>query len=219
MDDASPRIGRGSFFFRSLGTYTAASLCLVPFALSKPSPDAGVLLFAAIVLMTIASVVSALEGEKRLHDMGRSGGLAWLLLIPPVQPVMMVVLSTVPGQPTENSYGPTPGQAPEKLRIGRAAFFGYWVLFAAGVELLPRLAGYLIEAHVRGSAVPVILPTVLLLVLLTYGFVVQVQKRLRDMGSSQKRAWLLLVPVVNSFFLLSLVIGPGKSPQEPFAPH
>lgn len=45
---------------------------------------------------------------RRLHDLGLSGALALLLLVPVLGPVMVIVWGVQEGQPFENRYGPRP---------------------------------------------------------------------------------------------------------------
>ena len=45
---------------------------------------------------------------RRLHDTGRSGWTAWVLLIPGVGVLILLFLLAQPGDPASNRYGPPP---------------------------------------------------------------------------------------------------------------
>lgn len=47
-------------------------------------------------------------GVKRLHDVGRSGVFAVILLVPPLWPVSIIVLAVWQGEQGDNQYGPPP---------------------------------------------------------------------------------------------------------------
>jgi len=56
----------------------------------------------AVLIPSIAVLV------RRLHDTGRSGLLALLVLIPLVGAIILIVFSAQEGNPGDNQYGPNP---------------------------------------------------------------------------------------------------------------
>jgi uncharacterized membrane protein YhaH (DUF805 family) len=58
----------------------------------------------AVLIPSIAVTV------RRLHDIGRSGGWWWLVLIPIVGWIILIVWCAQDSQPGPNQYGPNPKQ-------------------------------------------------------------------------------------------------------------
>lgn len=75
-------------------------------ALSAGSPGfGGFIIIAAVVAMLVVSVQI---GVQRLHDMGWSGWLWLLSLVPIVNNVFWLIMLVVPGSVAGNRYGPPP---------------------------------------------------------------------------------------------------------------
>ncbi|HET9029513.1 MAG TPA: DUF805 domain-containing protein [Candidatus Aquilonibacter sp.] len=62
-------------------------------------------LFAYILAIIVPSIA---VGVRRLHDVNQSGWLILLNLIPGIGPLILLVLSLLPGTPGENKFGPDP---------------------------------------------------------------------------------------------------------------
>ena len=65
-------------------------------------PSLSYLLSLALLLPTLGI------GARRLHDIGKSGWLQLLGLIPLIGFIIMIYFWAQPGQPEENEYGPVP---------------------------------------------------------------------------------------------------------------
>jgi uncharacterized membrane protein YhaH (DUF805 family) len=62
-----------------------------------------------LVLFTVYTLVPMLAaGVRRLHDRGQSGWLMLIGLIPYVGGIILVILLALPGDQTDNAYGPVP---------------------------------------------------------------------------------------------------------------
>ncbi|UUY08948.1 DUF805 domain-containing protein [Pseudomonas sp. J452] len=101
------RIGRvrylawsAAIFFAALGLYLISALAMAI------SPIVGGILMAAIVIPAV--VVSVQIGVQRLHDIGWSGWLLLVNLVPVVGGVFALIMLVVPGTAEANRYGPPP---------------------------------------------------------------------------------------------------------------
>jgi uncharacterized membrane protein YhaH (DUF805 family) len=64
-------------------------------------------------LFSLAMLVPSLAvGSRRLHDIGKSGWLQLLALIPIVGWIILIYWAAQPGDPAANQYGPPPETAP-----------------------------------------------------------------------------------------------------------
>ena len=57
-------------------------------------------------------VPSIAAGSRRLHDIGKSGWLQLLWIIPVIGWAILIYLAAQPGQPESNQYGPPPADTP-----------------------------------------------------------------------------------------------------------
>lgn len=64
-------------------------------------------------LFSLALLVPSLAaGARRLHDIGKSGWLQLLGLIPVIGWILLIYWGAQPGEPNANQYGPPPTDAP-----------------------------------------------------------------------------------------------------------
>lgn len=101
------RIGRVRYlawsavvFFAALGLYLIAAMAMAV------SPVVGGILMVAIIIPAV--VISVQIGVQRLHDIGWSGWLLLVNLIPVVGSVFALIMLVVPGTADANRYGPPP---------------------------------------------------------------------------------------------------------------
>src|SRR5690606_9379646 len=101
------RIGRVRYMGWSMGLMLLAMLAyaIAAGALSI-SPIVGGILMIPVVIATV--VVSVMIGVQRLHDIGWSGWLWLLNLVPVVGSVFAILMLVVPGTRDANRYGPPP---------------------------------------------------------------------------------------------------------------
>lgn len=65
------------------------------------------------IALTLATFVPSLSATvRRLHDTGRSGWYALLVLVPLLGWIVLLVLAAQDGSPGHNAYGPDPKAAP-----------------------------------------------------------------------------------------------------------
>lgn len=103
----SGRIGRvrylawsAAMFFAAVGLYLIAAMAMAV------SPVVGGILMVAIIIPAV--VISVQIGVQRLHDIGWSGWLLLVNLIPVVGSVFALIMLVVPGTADANRYGPPP---------------------------------------------------------------------------------------------------------------
>lgn len=61
------------------------------------------------LIAVLALVVPAFAvGARRMHDIGKSGWILLLALIPIVGGLVLLFFAAQPGQPQDNAYGPVP---------------------------------------------------------------------------------------------------------------
>lgn len=65
-------------------------------------------------LYSLAVMIPGLAvGVRKLHDIGKSGWMLLVSLIPLIGWIWVIVLLATPGDPAENQYGPVPAVEPE----------------------------------------------------------------------------------------------------------
>ena len=97
---------KGLLFFldRMLGT-TIASLDLDITLTTKDGVDLGILFMVYALLVFIPHHAVAV---RRLHDVGKSGWMLLIALIPLIGGIWLLVLYLTDSNPGENKYGPNP---------------------------------------------------------------------------------------------------------------
>jgi uncharacterized membrane protein YhaH (DUF805 family) len=70
-----------------------------------------------IYLMAVL-VPSLAVSVRRLHDLGKSGWLLLIVLIPIVGPLILLVMMALEGNPGANQYGPNPKLTEQSAAIG-----------------------------------------------------------------------------------------------------
>jgi uncharacterized membrane protein YhaH (DUF805 family) len=101
------RIGRVRYLAWTLAAFTVLMLAIgVCVSVMSFSLVGGGLLIA--LTMAAFVVVSFQIGCQRLHDLGWSGWLLLLTLVPYVGSVFLLLLVVIPGNKTANRYGPLP---------------------------------------------------------------------------------------------------------------
>lgn len=102
-----------------------------------------ILLIGAVIGML---VISAQIGVQRLHDMGCSGWLWLLNLVPIISSVFWIVMLVVPGPAGSNRYGPPP--PPNSLGVNLVA--GIFLILLIGGLLMLFLSGFAMLALFGG---------------------------------------------------------------------
>lgn len=92
--------------FTFVAGFVAAFLDAALFGINPYTGQVNYALTYAVSLALICPAVSA--GSRRAHDIGQSGWLAALTVIPYLGLVAALVLVFIPGQPGDNKYGPNP---------------------------------------------------------------------------------------------------------------
>ncbi len=131
----SGRIGRlrylawsAAMFFAFLGVYMIAAVGMAI------SPIIGGILTTIVVIA--AMVVSIQIGVQRLHDIGWSGWLWLLMLVPLVNLAISVIMLVVPGTTDANRFGPPP--PPNTTGVKVLAFS--WLLFPVVIGILAAIS-------------------------------------------------------------------------------
>ncbi|CAD5108212.1 DUF805 domain-containing protein [Zestomonas carbonaria] len=109
----------------------------------------GAVLFTAISIAVI--VVAVMIGVQRLHDIGWSGWIMLLNLVPVVGSVLALLMLLVPGSTGANRFGPPPPANSLAVKILAAL----WLIPVAGLLLALLLGGF---AAITGLAGDLVLP-------------------------------------------------------------
>lgn len=124
------------------------------FAVATASPTLGIILGSLLgfALFIAITVVSVQIGVQRLHDLGWSGWLYLLNLVPLVNSVFPLLLLVLPGNPGANQYGAPPPRNTTAVKVLAALWLGF-IPLAIAVLLALSMNGYLdqLEANVGSS--------------------------------------------------------------------
>jgi len=139
------RIGRMRYLAWSLALlFIFVALMAGISAITLVSETLGSILLAGAVIGML--VVSAQIGVQRLHDMGWSGWLWLLNVVPIISSVFWIVMLVVPGPAGSNRYGPPP--PPNSLGVNLVA--GIFLILLIGGLLMLFLSGFAMLALFGG---------------------------------------------------------------------
>jgi uncharacterized membrane protein YhaH (DUF805 family) len=100
------RLGRGAFW-----RFVAVNI-VISIVLSILAQSLGVVFWLAYWVYVLGVLVPGIAAVvRRLHDVGKTGKLAFLGLIPIVGAIILIVLCVPEGDPQANEYGPVPNDA------------------------------------------------------------------------------------------------------------
>lgn len=100
------RVGRARYAAWLFGTPTLALAFNAALVYSSGSFNP-----ADMSVLAVASVVAVMVlGAGRLHDIGLSGWLTWLALVPLMNLALFCILLVVPGNPLANRHGEPPAK-------------------------------------------------------------------------------------------------------------
>jgi uncharacterized membrane protein YhaH (DUF805 family) len=129
------RIGRVRYLAWSAGmTLAFMVVYLLAIGAMAIAPIIGGILAIAVVIA--AMTVSVMIGVQRLHDIGWSGWLWLLMLVPVANLVIAILMLVVPGTTDANRYGPPP---PPNSTAVKVLAFG-WLLFPFIIGILAAIA-------------------------------------------------------------------------------
>lgn len=139
------RIGRMRYLAWSLGLLFGFIVLMAALsALTTVAETLGSIL--AIVAFIGLLVLSAQIGVQRLHDMGWSGWLWLLNVVPLISSVFWIIMMVVPGPAGSNRYGPPP--PPNSLGVNLVA--GIFLILFIGGLLMIFLSGFAMLAVFGG---------------------------------------------------------------------
>lgn len=141
----SGRIGR----VRYLGWLMAMTLCFIPIMLIGTGIAAmsSTLAMLALGIASIAAVVIGIFiGVQRLHDIGWSGWLLLVHLIPVVGSVFALLLLIIPGTQGVNRYGPPPPPNSTAVKVLAWLFLLVPVTGIVAAIAIPQYQGYVERA-------------------------------------------------------------------------
>lgn len=135
------RIGRLRYLAWSLALILACTpLFGVVAGFFAVSEILGGVLMAALAIAL--SVVTIMFGVQRLHDIGWSGWLLLLSLVPVVGSVFALLLLLVPGSTEANRFGPPPPPNSRAVKILATLWLALIVLGIIAAIALPAYMGY-----------------------------------------------------------------------------
>ena len=124
------------------------------FAVATASPTLGIILGSLLgfALFVVLTVVSVQIGVQRLHDLGWSGWLYLLNLVPLVNSIFPLLLLVLPGNPGANQYGAPPPRNPTAVKVLASLWLAFIPLMLILVLSL-GMNGYFdqLEANVGSS--------------------------------------------------------------------
>ena len=133
----SGRIGRIRYLGWSMGMMLLAMLAYtIAAGIMALSPLVGGILMIPVVLGSI--VIAVMIGVQRLHDIGWSGWLWLLNMVPFVGFVFSLLMLVVPGTPDANRYGPPP--PPNSRGVIAMAWGGLLLSIVATIGILAAIA-------------------------------------------------------------------------------
>ncbi|TRO13120.1 DUF805 domain-containing protein [Ectopseudomonas mendocina] len=141
----SGRIGR----VRYLGWLMAMTLCFIPIMLIGTGIAAmsSTLAMLALGIVSIAAVVIGIFiGVQRLHDIGWSGWLLLVHLIPVVGSVFALLMLIIPGTQGVNRYGPPPPPNSTGVKVLAWLFLLVPVTGIVAAIALPQYQSYVERA-------------------------------------------------------------------------
>jgi len=100
------RVGRAEYWYFVLFTI------IVSVILSVLGTMIGALGFLSPLYALAALVPSLAVGARRLHDIGKSGWIQLIVLIPLIGAIWLIVLLATEGNPGGNAYGPGANATP-----------------------------------------------------------------------------------------------------------
>ncbi|WP_296233837.1 DUF805 domain-containing protein [uncultured Pseudomonas sp.] len=141
----SGRIGR----VRYLGWLMAMTLCFIPIMLIGTGIAAmsSTLAMMALGIVSIAAVVIGIFiGVQRLHDIGWSGWLLLVHLIPVVGSVFALLMLIIPGTQGVNRYGPPPPPNSTAVKVLAWLFLLIPISGIVAAIAIPQYQGYVERA-------------------------------------------------------------------------
>lgn len=139
------RIGRLRYLAWSLGLlFIFVGAMLGISAITAVAETLGNILLAGAVIGML--IISAQIGVQRLHDMGWSGWLWLLNVVPLISSVFWIIMMVVPGPAGSNRYGPPP--PPNSLGVNLVA--GIFLILFIGGLLMIFLSGFAMLAVFGG---------------------------------------------------------------------
>src|SRR5476649_1628973 len=132
----------------------AGIISTASFAVATASPIAGAILGSLLGFALFVALVwvSVQIGVQRLHDLGWSGWLYFLNLVPLVNSVFPLLLLVLPGNPGANQYGPPPPRNSTAVKVLAAMWLAFIPVMLAILVTL-GMNGYLnqFEANMSNS--------------------------------------------------------------------
>lgn len=140
------RIGRVRYLGWSMAmAFAAMGVGLLAALGTAISPAIGIILVIALAIGAI--VVGVQIGVQRLHDIGWSGWLLLLNLVPVVGGVFSLIMLLVPGTTDANRYGPPPPPNSTGVKLLAWSWLAVFVLGILAAIAVPSYQGYLERAQ------------------------------------------------------------------------
>ena len=159
---------------------------------------------ANLSYMIIMMLPSMAVTVRRLHDIGKSGWMILIGLIPFVGSVWLFVLMLMDGQPEENKYGQNPKTSPEVFaEPTKLKSAGVTMIVAAAIALLTDIVQHIMHiSHGIHLHFSFYIPIVSMALLLIAGIFLIKEKSIYEMQKKGKSTMILLLIV----FVISVAL-------------
>ena len=99
------------WYFYLFNTLIAVGVILIDISIGTYNADAGTGLLHSMYVLCIL-LPSIAVAVRRLHDIGKSGWMLLILLIPLIGFIWLIILLVKDSEPGDNQYGPNPKGVP-----------------------------------------------------------------------------------------------------------
>ena len=150
---------------------------------------------------------------RRMHDLGKSGWMLLVGLIPLIGGIWMFVLTLLDGQPQENRYGPNPKTSPETFsNQAKLKSAGVTLIVVSAIVLLLDVIFWVIRA-IRVYSLPIhdwvgqlvnILSPISAILLLVAGSYLLHEKTNSEIQDKRKRVVTLLLVSVSIWLVMGI---------------
>ncbi|MEM7363107.1 MAG: DUF805 domain-containing protein [Pseudomonadota bacterium] len=149
------RIGRVKYLGLGLALWlvTALAILVVGMVVGMLAPGEeaveGIITWIVMLLYIPMFVFAFIFMIKRLHDLGFSGWLSALIIIPLINFILALFVLLWPGNKGSNKFGPPPRPGNKWLGVAVALFFAIFVIGTLAAVFIPAYQDYIEVAEAQ----------------------------------------------------------------------